>query len=66
MARKWKMWAIKGRVGLYCGTWHTRGDAIVDHCRAFGRDWGYMSATHGDRAIRVEIRELPRKRKGKP
>ena len=26
-------WAIKGRHGIYCGTWLTRGEAIAAHTR---------------------------------
>lgn len=52
-------WAIQGRWQrgtpfLYCGTWHTRADAIAAHTAEKGCDWN-SCRKNGDRAVRVEV-----------
>ena len=55
-----KMWAIVGKYGLYTGTWFTRREAIVRHCRDLsnnpdiGMTW-QECRKRGDRAIRVTM-----------
>jgi len=65
-------WAIKGNAGLYNGFCGRRMDAIAEHCSAmYGTDPSVFSAlsadqkdawarckSAGDRAVKVEMREL--------
>ena len=55
------MWAIKGKsFGLYYGTFPRRKDAIAYHVKMSGMTWRLCRA-HGDRAVKVEIKELGEK-----
>lgn len=48
-------WAIVGEHGLYAGWFHTKGDAIKEHCESLGKDWKYCRGK-GDRAVKIEIK----------
>ena len=55
------MWAIKSKnFGLYYGTFPRRKDAIDYHVKMTGRTWRLLRA-HGDKAVKVEIKELEEK-----
>lgn len=50
-------WSIlSGKTGLYYGSfWHTRREAIADHCRVTGRTWAYCKKERLDIVIRSAI-----------
>lgn len=47
-------WVIVGVHGLYTGQWHTRREAIWNHCKDTGKGW-IECRINGDRAIKARI-----------
>lgn len=59
-----ELWAITGLYAIgephtffYTGTWLSRGSAIKEHSADKGVKWG-TCYRRGDRAVRVEVREI--------
>jgi hypothetical protein len=56
VAERW--WAIKDRNGYLRDPGRTRREVVRAHCKALGQTWDECRRA-GDRAVKVEIRELP-------